>query len=79
MSDTIITYIEKELLNGQPGSGPGPQEDLLGSGLIDSIGIMRLIAFIERQYDLKVPYEDMTIENFMTVEAIVQYLEKRTQ
>ena len=74
MTETIIDYILKELIGeDEPLQA---DDDLLNSGLVDSIGIMRLIGFIESKYDMKVPPQDMVIENFISVEAIVQYIEQ---
>ncbi len=76
MNTTISTYIEKELV-GKPDFKLDAQEDLLGSGLVDSMGLMRLIAFIEKEFDIKVPPTDMVIENFANVEAISNYVANR--
>ncbi len=50
------------------------QDDLLGEGILDSLGMMKLILFIETEFKTKVPPQDMTIENFMTVNDINNYL-----
>lgn len=77
MKDTIITFITNELVTGEDITVQSG-DDLLGSGLIDSMGIMRLIAFLEKSYSLKIPPEDMVIENFMTVDTITSYLSTRS-
>ena len=76
MKDTIIEYIQEDLLAGQEDVDISADEELLESGLVDSIGVMRLIGFVEETYGLKVPPQDMTIENFMSVNAICDYLER---
>ncbi len=52
-------------------------DDLLGNGLLDSLGMMRLIQFIETEFNITIPPEDMTIENFMTVFYICNYIENQ--
>lgn len=52
-------------------------DDLLGSGIIDSMGIMKLVAFIENEADVKIPPGEIVIENFMNLNAIDQYLKKK--
>lgn len=69
-------YIEEQLLGGNQ-TKISEDDDLLMSGLIDSMGMMSLIAFIERQFEIKIPPQDMTIDNFQTVGAIGSYLNKR--
>ena len=73
--DKLITYINTELLNGR--TTVYPEEDLLGAGMLDSMAMMWLITFIEEDFALKIPPEDLTIENFRTVEAIDAYLKRR--
>ena len=74
MTEKIITYIESELLNGQDNIQLTPDEDLLTTGLIDSLGIMKLIAWLEEEFSVKIPPEDMTIENFLSPEVIENYI-----
>ena len=74
MKEAIRGYVVTELLSGRD---VGDQDDLLLSGLVDSLGVMRLIGHLEQQYSIKIPPEDVTIDNFMHIEAIKQYLERR--
>ena len=53
------------------------QDDLLEDGLIDSLGVMRLITYLESEFGVKVPPQDMVIENFITVEAMVNYIDSK--
>ena len=43
---------------------------LLESGVVDSMGVMTLIAFIENEYGLVLDMDDLTIENFATIKDI---------
>ncbi|MEK7723458.1 MAG: acyl carrier protein [Acidobacteriota bacterium] len=72
--EIIIKYIQENLLNGKDEIQLSSDDDLLGSGLIDSMGIMKLVAFVEDTFNLTIPPEDMVIENFMDVKAIVNYI-----
>ncbi|MFY0591782.1 acyl carrier protein [Roseivirga sp.] len=75
MKEKITKYILEEIL-GNPEEELLPDDDLLNSGMIDSLGIMRVISFIEGEYDMKVPPQDMVIENFISVSAIAAYIQK---
>ncbi|MEO0526009.1 MAG: acyl carrier protein [Bacteroidota bacterium] len=74
MEEIIISYVNEQFPNEQNGEKIGPQDDLLGGGILDSLGMMRLIQFIENEFNIKVPAEDMTIENFMTIKTIGEYI-----
>lgn len=52
--------------------------DLIESGIIDSIEILNLVCFIEERFELNVPIEAFTPENFRTARAIAE-LVQRTQ
>jgi acyl carrier protein len=69
MVEEITNYINEEIdiLVTQ-------EEELLSSGLIDSITIMKLIAHLEETYEIKVPPQDMVIENFNTITSITEYI-----
>ncbi|MEM9820634.1 MAG: acyl carrier protein [Bacteroidota bacterium] len=77
MREELIEYIKAHLLVGQSDLELLPEDDLLGSGLVDSMGMMKLIGHIEEKYQFTIPPQDMTIENFMTVEAISNYLQEQ--
>ena len=76
LSDALSTYISKEILE-ETSITIGIKEELLSSGLVDSMGMMRIVRFVEKTYKINVPFEDMTIENFMTIETISHYVSKK--
>lgn len=71
--EQIKSFIEQELLIGRE-IEVGYDDDLLLSGLVNSLGVMRLVAFTNENFDIEVPPEDITIEHFETINAIVNYL-----
>jgi acyl carrier protein len=70
----IIRYIQDNLLTGKGEIELSPEDDLLSSGLLDSMGVMRLVGFVEETYNIKIPPEDIVIENFIDVKAITNYV-----
>ena len=71
MLEEIRTYISAETQFDVTAD-----EQLLTSGSIDSITIMKVIAHLEETYHVKIPPGDMVIENFNTVNSINDYIEK---
>jgi acyl carrier protein len=50
------------------------------SGLLDSLGVLRLVSFVEEQFGIEIDAYDAGVQNFDTVNAIVAFLErKRTE
>lgn len=76
MKEKIIAYIKNDVTN-ESLDDIELKDDLLGTGLIDSMGMMKLLAFIEKEANFKIPPEDMTIENFMTLESIMGYIARQ--
>ena len=76
MNEILLKYIQEQLLNNEMEDELDAQDDLLGDGILDSLGMMKLILFIETEFSTKVPPQDMVIENFMTVQHISDYLAK---
>lgn len=76
MKDKIVSYIKNKLASG-PIEEIEVDEDLLGSGLVDSIGMVQLILFIETEAAIKVLPEEMTIENFMTISHMLRFIDSK--
>lgn len=55
------------------------QKSLLGSGVIDSTGVLELIAFLEQQFKVKFEDSELVVENFDTVEKIGQFVIRKTK
>ena len=71
----ILEFLHNDLLGGSV--EVFSDTDLLKTGLIDSLGIMRLVAFLENEFKTTIPAQDLTLENFSSVSSIVAYLESR--
>lgn len=46
------------------------ETDLIDSGIIGSFDIVTIIAMINEAFDIEFPIEELTPENFKTVEAL---------
>jgi len=70
MEQVIKDYIIQEFMFDQPNAELTDDQLLLADGIIDSLGIFTLIAFIEQQFGLKIGPEDVILENFESVNKI---------
>ena len=68
---TIRSFIESDLLQGASISN---DENLLLSGKLDSLAVMSLVAYVEKAFSISVPFDEVLIENFETVDAIASYV-----
>ena len=51
-------------------------ESFLTSGIIDSLGVMQLVGFVEAELGTKVPDTDLVPENFDSIARIAAYVER---
>jgi len=51
---------------------------LLESGIVDSQGVLEVVAFIERKYSIVVTDEELVPENFQTIDRIAAFISNKT-
>ncbi|MCX7746869.1 MAG: phosphopantetheine-binding protein [Clostridia bacterium] len=75
----ITDFIKKEIINNSE-TDIGPDENIISKGLIDSMGIIRLMSFIQEAYNIKeINNKDMLLDNFQTVDKIADLVSKYIQ
>jgi len=78
MSETIETQIRKFITERFPsarGGNLGSQDGLLESGIVDSLGVLDLVSFIEESFAITVTDEELLPENFQTIERLTKFVE----
>ena len=72
----IRDFIVANFLFGEAGS---LQDDtsFLGSGIVDSTGMLELISFLESSYDVTVEPAEMIPENLDSLNRVVQFLGRK--
>ena len=53
----------------------GDDEDIVASRAINSLFMMQLVLFIEKQFALTVENEDLELRNFSSVDAMVRFID----
>jgi acyl carrier protein len=49
--------------------------DMIETGLIDSLGLISLLAEIEREFGFELPLDTLEVDDFRTVERAATYVE----
>jgi acyl carrier protein len=73
----IKQFILSEIINHSGRKDLEDTEPLLESGIIDSLGMMKLLLFLEEKFSINTASEDLMPETFGTVEAISLWVESR--
>ena len=76
-SDSIRDFITREILHGSLMNPLQDQDLLIESGIIDSLGIMTLLTFLEEEFSIEVPGDELIPENFESIIAITAMVERR--
>jgi acyl carrier protein len=77
IKDQIRQYIARNLLFSDSGFKYGDDASFLEEGIVDSLGIMDLVCFIEETFGLAVADEDLTPDNFDSVNKLANYVQHR--
>jgi acyl carrier protein len=59
-----------------PGELPGDQS-LLQSGIIDSLGVLSLVTWIEQEFEVVVDDDDVVPENLDSVDRLVAFVDRK--
>ena len=54
---------------------PGPDVDVIESGLLDSLGLVTLVVELERRCNVTIPFETLDVDDFRTVRSIAGLIE----
>ena len=66
----ITTFLKTEVINN-PNVVIGGDDPIIKQGLIDSMGIVRLVNHLQKQYRIKqIERKDMVLDNFKTINRI---------
>ncbi len=73
----VRQYIAKNLLFSDNGFTYADDASFLEEGIIDSLGVMELVLFIEEKFGVKVKDEELTPDNFDSVNKLASYIQAR--
>jgi acyl carrier protein len=70
----VEKFIVEEIALGSGVDSVGHDDDLLAQDVIDSLGIVELVAFLEARYGIDVGDDDLVPENFQSVNSVVAFV-----
>jgi acyl carrier protein len=77
VEDVVRTYIIEELLHGNAPDELNATTYLIEEQIIDSLGIFEVVAFLQERFGIVIDAEDVTIENFETLDSICQLVDSK--
>ena len=74
----IKDYIAQNLLFSDNGYGYGDDASFLEEGIVDSVGVLELVSFVEEYFKITVDDVDVTPDNFDSVDKLAAYIRQKT-
>jgi acyl carrier protein len=79
IAQDIRTFVTTNFLFGQDATALSDDQSFLETGIIDSTGVLELIAFLEQQYSISVDDHEVVPANLDSVQHLVAYVERKLQ
>ncbi len=70
IEQAIASFIQKQFLYDRTDVHVGPETPLIQEGIVDSVGILQLVGFIEKAFDISLRPDDLVLKNFESIAAI---------
>ena len=68
--ETIRQFVKSDLMRGKNVFDLEVTDNLIETGVIDSLGIQILVSFLEKNFSVSIADEDLIPDNFETIDAI---------
>src|SRR5437870_172967 len=78
IEDKIREFIIKNLYYAE-GATLGNDASFLAEGVIDSMGAMELVAFVESEFKLKVEMSEVVVKNFDSISKMADFVRRKSQ
>lgn len=52
-------------------------DDIFARGYVNSLFAMQLVMYLENEFSLQVENDDLELENFQSIDAIAQFVERK--
>lgn len=73
----LKNYVVETFLFGQGGDELRRADSLLEQGIVDSTGVLEIVAFLEENWGISVDDEELVPENFDSLASLTAFVEKK--
>jgi len=75
----IRQFVIANFLFGEDNGSLKPDESFLETGIIDSTGVLELVAFLESTYGLRVRDNELTPDNLDSLDRVAAFVRRKQQ
>ncbi|RJQ75789.1 acyl carrier protein [Pseudonocardiaceae bacterium YIM PH 21723] len=79
VASTIKAHILAEFLPGTPSEELDNSYDLIDNGVVDSLGLLRLISWVEQRFHVPLDEVELSPDDFRSIDAIGHFVEASTR
>lgn len=74
-SDAIKDFILRDIIRDGEVRTLAANDNLIDSGVINSLGIMKIVNFLESNYTISISDDEILLDNFESLAAITKFVE----
>jgi len=75
----VLNFVEDNYMTHRPIEDLDQDRPLLEQGILDSTGVLELIAWIEETFEFKIADDEITLENLGSVNLIAEFILRRAK
>ena len=79
VSEELRKFVIENFLFGQDDRKLSDDDSFLEKGIIDSTGVLELVAFLEENYGITVEDDEFVPENLDSIHTLTRFLERKFQ
>lgn len=72
----VREYVARNLLFSDNGFEYDDDDSFLQEGIVDSVGVLELVLFVEETFGVAVDDQDITPDNFDSVNKLADYIQR---
>ena len=76
IAETVRGFITRNFYLADP-AVLQPETSFLDSGLVDSTGVLEVVAFLESTFGIEIADEDLIPQNLDSIQSIVAYVQRK--
>ena len=77
ITEELRTFVIDNFLFGQPDGSLSDETSFLESGIIDSTGLLELIAFVERTYEMRLDDAELIPDNLDSLAKLTSFIGRK--
>ena len=77
IKERVKQFIVQNFALGTTHASLGDDTSLVGTGIVDSTGVMELIGFLEQEFHISIDDADLVPENLDSINRMVSYVQSK--